>query len=79
MKKNQPINPSIKSIGITAAGPTRGIKQHYVLPGVDAAFLHERRGNLLGSLVKLNAGRRAHCHTLQDGKEITERDRKTKL
>lgn len=48
------------------AEPTRRIEQHYVLSGVDAAFLSERCSDLLRPLVKLHTGRRANCYTLED-------------
>lgn len=49
-----------------AAGLTGRIKQHHVLSSVDAAFLCERCCDLLCALVKLHAGRRAHCCSLED-------------
>lgn len=49
-----------------AAGLTGRVKQHHVLSGVDAAFLCERSCDLLCALVKLHAGRRAHCCALKD-------------
>lgn len=48
------------------AEPTRRIEQHYILSCVDAAFLSERCSYFLSSLMKLDAGRCPHCHTLKD-------------
>lgn len=47
------------------AEPTGRIEQHYVLSGVDAAFLHERCSYLLRPLVKLHAGGCADRYTLK--------------
>lgn len=55
------------TVGQREAEPTGGVEQHHVLPCVDAAFLGQRRRDLLRPLVQLHTGCRAHCHPLEDG------------
>lgn len=73
----------IHAKGKMAAGLTGRIKQHHVLSSVDAAFLCERSCDLLSTLVKLHAGRRAHCCSLEDSGNtfvpaLTDHSRKEK-
>lgn len=58
----------------TEVEPTRGVEQHNVLARVDAAFVTQRRGDLLCSFVQLNAGRRADCYTLKNIGRFDSRD-----
>lgn len=45
---------------------TRRIEQHHVLSRVDASLFGQSCSDLLGSLMELDAGRRARRHALRN-------------